>query len=322
MWSTSVNARLRPEANSRMSDHELPRLLAIDDSELIHRLLRLRLQHERFDMRFAFSGKEGLAMVKDAKPDVILLDLDMPEMDGFEVLTELKNCTETQDISVIVISASSERENKVRAFDLGATDFVSKPFDVPELKARLRAAVRTQHLIKLLAQKAKIDGLSGLWNHAYFDTRLSVEVAEALRYNKPLSLIVADLDNFKRTNDEYGHLFGDLVIERFAMILTSGRVSDIACRFGGEEFTIILPQTARAEAIEVADRYRQQLAACTWTDFPGLTVTASFGVCDLDQEEGAKSAETLFACADRALYVAKTQGRNQVSPSPVGVDVA
>ncbi len=295
-----------------MSETGLPLLLAIDDSELIHRLLRLRLQHERFEMSFAFSGKEGLRMVEGAKPDVILLDLDMPEMSGFDVLTELKSHADTQDIAVIIVSASSEVENKVRAFDLGATDFVSKPFDIVELKARLRSALRVQHLIKILAQKAQIDGLSGLWNHNYFEKRLASEFSEAVRYNKPLSLIVADLDNFKRTNDQFGHLFGDLVIERFATVLSGGRVSDIACRYGGEEFTIILPQTTCAEAVEVADRYRQQLATCTWTDHPGLVVTASFGICDLDTIDPPKTPESLFQCADRAMYHAKSLGRNRV----------
>ncbi|MSR29492.1 MAG: diguanylate cyclase [Phycisphaerales bacterium] len=298
-----------------MSDLELPRLLAIDDSELIHRLLRLRLQHERFEMTFAFSGKEGLRMAEASKPDVILLDLDMPEMTGFDVLSELKSHTETQDIAVIIVSASSEVENKVRAFDLGATDFVSKPFDIVELKARLRSAMRVQHLIKILAQKAQIDGLSGLWNHTYYEKRMAGEFAEAIRYNKPLSLIVADLDNFKKTNDQYGHLFGDLVIERFSNILTSGRLSDIACRYGGEEFTVILPQTTGTESIEVAERYRQQLAACIWTDYPGLVVTASFGVSDIETMEGPKTPETLFSSSDRAMYTAKTNGRNRVEIS-------
>ncbi len=298
-----------------MTDVALPRLLTIDDSELIHRLLRLRLQHERFEMTSAFSGKEGLAMVEKVKPDVILLDLDMPEMDGFAVLQELKSHTDTQDIAVIVVSAASECENKVRAFDLGATDFVPKPFEVPELKARLRSAMRAQNLIKILAQKAKIDGLTGLWNHAYFENRLTIEVAEAVRYEKPLSLIIADLDKFKERNDQCGHLFGDMVIERFAQILTSGRVSDIACRYGGEEFTVILPQTSRAEAVDVAERYRVQLEECTWSDFPGLRVTASFGVCDLDHIESPKSAKSLLSCADVALYQAKNTGRNRVSLS-------
>ena len=298
-----------------MTDITLPRLLTIDDSELIHRLLRLRLQNERFDMSFAFSGKEGLAMVQKLKPDVILLDLDMPEMDGFAVLQELKGHTDTQDIAVIVVSAASECENKVRAFDLGATDFVPKPFEVPELKARLRSAMKAQSLMRILAQKAKIDGLTGLWNHTYFENRLAIEVAESVRYEKPLSMIIADLDNFKERNDQCGHLFGDMVLERFAQILSSGRLSDIACRYGGEEFTIILPQTSRAEALDVAERYRAQLEECTWSDFPGLRVTASFGVCDIDHIESPKTSKSLLSCADTALYHAKNNGRNRVSLS-------
>lgn len=289
-----------------------PRLLAIDDSELIHRLLRARLQNERFAMHFAFGGKEGLQMTRSLKPDVVLLDLDMPDMGGFEVLSELKSHAETQDISVIMVSASSEVENRVRALDLGATDFISKPFDIVELKARLRSAMRVQHLIKILAQKAQIDGLSGLWNHTYFEKRLAEEMAEAVRHSRPLSLIVADIDSFKKTNDQFGHLFGDLVIERFAAILSGGRMSDISCRYGGEEFVVILPQTTAAEAIEVAERYRAQLAQLTWSDHPGLVVSASFGVCDLESLDTPKTPENFFSTADRAMYRAKEMGRNRV----------
>lgn len=263
-------------------------------------------------MHFAFGGNEGIQMTHALRPDVILLDLDMPDRGGFEVLSDLKAHPETQDISVIMVSASSEVGNKVRALDLGATDFISKPFDIVELKARLRSAMRVQHLIKILAQKAQIDGLSGLWNHTYFDKRLAEELAQSVRHSKPLSLIVADIDLFKSANDEYGHLFGDLVIERFASILSSGRMSDIACRYGGEEFVVILPQTTATEATEVADRYRAQLAQLTWSDHPGLVVSASFGVCDVENLDGPKTPENFFAATDRAMYRAKEQGRNRV----------
>lgn len=296
-----------------MNETNLPRLLAIDDSELIHRLLRLRLQHERIQLHFASSSKEGLQMARDIKPDVILLDVDMPEMDGFEVITRLKEDPETQDIAVIFVSAAAnDAGNRVRGLDLGAIDFIAKPFEIVELKARLRSAIRIQHLIRILAQKAQIDGLSGLWNHTYFDQRLAAELSEAVRYNKPLSLVLADLDGFKATNDHFGHLFGDLVIERFANLLTAGRASDIACRYGGEEFAIILPQTTAAEAIEVTERYRIQLATTTWQEHPGLTITASFGVCDIENCETPITAKSLFKSADRAMYLAKQRGRNRV----------
>lgn len=290
----------------------LPILLSIDDSELIHRLLRARLHNERVQLHTASSSSEGLELARSLKPDVILLDLDMPEMDGFEVIERLKEDPTTQNIAVIFVSASNDTNNRVRGLDLGAVDFIAKPFDVVELKARLRSALRVQHLIKILAQKAQIDGASGLWNHTYFDQRLAAEISEANRYDKPLALIIVDLDRFKATNDQFGHLFGDLVIERFANILNLGRTSDVACRYGGEEFAVILPQTTAAEACEVAERWRHQLASTIWQDHPGLVITASFGVCDIESIETPRTPTKLVAATDLAMYRAKNGGRNRI----------
>lgn len=295
-----------------MGSADLPKLLAIDDSELIHRLLRSRLASERLELHCAMSGRDGLRVARMLKPDVVLLDVDLGDMDGFDVLVSLKENPETQDIAVIFVSAGTDTASKVRGLDLGAVDFITKPFDIVELKARLRSALRVQHLIQMLAQRAQIDGLTGLWNRTYFDRRLNDEFSEAVRHGRPLSLMIVDIDNFKQTNDQYGHLFGDMVIERFAQILSSGRASDVAARYGGEEFGIILPNIAAVEAAEVAERYRAQLEAITWSDHPGLVVTGSFGICDLDRLGTPSTVDRLFATADAALYRAKQDGRNRV----------
>lgn len=289
------------------------RLLAIDDSELIHRLLKFRLQHERLEIHGAINAREGLAMARELQPDVILLDIDMEDMNGFDVLTVLKNDPLTQDIAVIFISGTEQAMDKVRALDQGAVDFVSKPFEVVELKARVRTAIRSQRLMKMLAQKAQIDGLTGLWNRSYMNQRLAAEVDEARRHGQPLSMILCDIDRFKHHNDHFGHPFGDLVIERFAQILSGGRSSDVACRYGGEEFCVILPSTTATEAEEVANRYREQLEHITWNDHPGLVVTASFGVADFGP--GRDTAESMLKSADTALYQAKQGGRNRVAVS-------
>lgn len=286
------------------------KLLAIDDSELIHRLLKFRLQHERLEIHGAINAREGIAMAKELQPDVILLDIDMEDMNGFEVLTTLKNDPLTQEIAVIFISGTEDAMDKVRALDQGAVDFVSKPFEVVELKARLRTAIRSQRLMKMLAQKAQIDGLTGLWNRAYMNQRLGSEVDEAIRHGRPLSIIMCDIDRFKHHNDHFGHPFGDLVIERFAQILSSGRSSDVACRYGGEEFCILLPSTAARETEEVAGRYRDQLENTPWADHPGLIVTASFGVAELTERRN--TPEAMLKAADAALYQAKVAGRNRV----------
>jgi diguanylate cyclase (GGDEF)-like protein len=203
-------------------------------------------------------------------------------------------------------------EDRVRALDLGAIDFVEKPFEVVELKARVRSALRVQHLVKMLAQRAQVDGLTGLWNRTYFDRRLLQECSEAQRHGRSVSLVMCDVDGFKRLNDERGHPFGDMVLERLSRILQGGRGSDVACRYGGEEFGIILPHTAGMEALEVAERYRRSFEVETWHGAPGKVITASFGVAEMAAAGRPMSVADLVAAADAALYRAKLNGRNRV----------
>ena len=295
-----------------MTSSPLPKVLAIDDSELIHRLLRVRLQFEQLELHGALDAAEGIRLAYELRPDVILLDIEMKGMDGFEVLQRLKADVELQDIPVIFISATASMEDRVRALDLGAQDFVGKPFEVVELKARVRSALRVQHLVKMLAQRAQVDGLTGLWNRTYFDRRLTQESAEAFRHQRPLALVMCDLDGFKQLNDRFGHPFGDMVLERFAKVLQSGRTSDVACRYGGEEFGILLPHTGGTEAFEVAERYRRQIETLEWPGQQGLVVTASFGVADVSAAGRPVTSDELVSAADTALYRAKTQGRNRV----------
>ena len=289
-----------------------PRVLAIDDSDLVHRLLRARLRHERIDLHSVHTAEEGIEAARTLEPDVILLDIDLEDLDGFEVLARLKADPRTRDLAVIFVSASAETMDRVRGLDLGAVDFIGKPFDVTELRARVRSALRTQRLLRMLSQRAQLDGLTGLWNRAYFDDRLSKEISGALRHGSNVSLVIADLDHFKRLNDTYGHPFGDEVLERAAMVLSGGRGQDVACRYGGEEFTIILPGTTVEEAVEVADRCRTALSRVEWSDRPEVSISGSFGVADLSCVAGSPTPEGLVKAADTALYRAKSEGRNRV----------
>lgn len=297
-----------------------PRMLVIDDSELIHRLLKVRLQFERIEIESAMSSKEGCRMARVVDPDVILMDIDMgigDPMDGFEILSELKSDPLTRDVPVIFISASTETMDRVRALELGAIDFVCKPFEVVELKARIRSALRVRSLVRMLAQKAKIDGLTGLWNRSYFDSRMEEETASAGRHGRPLSLILCDLDHFKALNDKHGHPFGDQVLERYAQLLGAGRAEDVACRYGGEEFALILPEADRKQAIQAAERARRAIELEQWPDHPGLVVTASFGVSQYHVDLDSSS---MVAAADQALYRAKELGRNRVEHAQVERD--
>jgi two-component system cell cycle response regulator len=299
-----------------VAEHHRPRLLAIDHSPLIHRLLKARLRNERLEIHCATTGAKGLEAAKKLLPEVILLDVDMCDMDGYSVLELLKSDTSTHDIPVIVVSASSDTASKIRAFDMGAIDFVPKPFDLGELKARVRSAVRVRLLISMLAQRAQIDGLTGLWNRAHFDQRLHDEISSAQRNHQSLSLVLCDLDDFKRINDTYGHPFGDQVLEEFAAILAGGRSSDVACRYGGEEFAVILPRQTADEAAMVARRFRSDLRERTWNRTEGLAITASFGVTDLARVE-ATTVNAMVQSADGALYRAKEQGKDRVVMAPI-----
>ena len=313
MRSNNALRHAAEQGHEYMQHHEQtnPRLLSIDDSVLIHRLLKERLKHEPLELHSAMSGQQGLAMAKSLQPDVILLDVNMNDMNGFEVLSALKEETDTHDIPVIFLSGSAETEDRVRGLDLGAIDFVMKPFDIAELKARIRAAVRITRLIRMLARRAQIDGMTELWNRAHFDERLESEFAEALRYDRNLALIMCDIDHFKSINDTHGHAFGDRVLEVFARILQEGRSSDIACRYGGEEFAVILPETNSHQAALSAERIRARLESLAWHGQRDVQITASFGVADRASSD-AKDAAHLVASADEALYQAKEDGRNRV----------
>lgn len=196
------------------------RILIIDDSPEIQAIAKVRLAKENYAVHCANDGVSGIVLARELRPDLILLDVDMPHRDGFAVCTDLKMDPETRDIPVIFLSGVATTEDKIRGLDLGATDYISKPFDPAELLARVRSTLRTQYLVKLLAEKAMIDGLTGLWNRSYLDVRIAAELSAARRNETPLACIMADVDNFKKLNDTYGHHFGDEVLRELACLFT------------------------------------------------------------------------------------------------------
>ncbi len=295
-----------------------PLVLLVDDSIDVHRLLSARLRHEQIRMSSLMKGSETVQSVKNENPAVILLDLDMPDMDGFEVLRKLKDDPDTNNVPVIVLSGLNGSEDKVTAFDLGATDYVTKPFDLSELRARLRAALRLDRLLKLLAERADVDGLTGLGNRAHFNKRWAEKVAECRRYNQPLSLAIIDIDYFKRINDTYGHPAGDEVIQGVARLLQSEcRSHDVPCRFGGEEFALIMPHTTPQDAAMVTERMRQGLAEMVWPRHPENPVTLSAGLVGCEGTCGDLTAESWLEQADQNLYSAKRSGRNRIVTSEI-----
>lgn len=291
-----------------------PVVLLIDDSEFVHRLLDARLRSESISLIGEHDGRKGMERAASEMPALILLDLDMPVMDGFETLRSLKDDPRTRDIPVIVLSGMQSSQDKVAAFDLGAVDFVTKPFELTELRARVRSSLKMHALLQMLSQKAQIDGLSGLYNRSYFDDRLQEEYDRAIRHGNPLSMAMIDLDKFKQINDTYGHPAGDQVISGIAkIILQECRSVDIACRYGGEEFVLIMPETSPEQAFLLCERIRVRCEQVTWSDHPSRRVTLSVGINGL--ESGTTSSvlpAVIIEQADRNLYTAKQSGRNTV----------
>lgn len=289
-----------------------PRVLIIDDSPDVHRLVTVRLKNEGVEFASALSGQEGIAQAASNLPALILLDLEMPGMHGLAVLKELKASPLTQDISVIVISGNLHAADKVKAFELGAVDYVTKPFEMTELKVRLRQALKVRQLIHMLAQRAQIDGLTGLWNRAFFNQRWQEEVARAGRYRSPLSVAMLDIDHFKSVNDTFGHAAGDAALQGTAKLLQREcRQHDLICRYGGEEFVIVMPETAPADAAIVCERIRASIEAQTWTRHPERQLTISIGIAGTSGPINL-SNEQFVEVADAGLYSAKRSGRNKV----------
>jgi two-component system cell cycle response regulator len=285
------------------------KVLVIDNAPMVHTLVRARLGSEELDIRSALSGHDGLALATTFQPDVILLDVHMPDPDGFEVCRRLKADPATANIPVIFLTAEATPAQKAYGLNLGAVDYVTKPFDGTELKARVRASLRTKFMLDLLAKRAMIDGLTGLWNRAYFDQRLASELALSKRHGQPLSCLMLDADYFKSINDTYGHPAGDAVLRRIAGLLAErARAEDVACRYGGEEFGMIMPNTTAANA----GTFARRLLAGIESLMPMLggapvRVTCSIGVADVNGV-----ADQLLDAADAALYRAKRGGRNRV----------
>jgi diguanylate cyclase (GGDEF)-like protein len=213
---------------------------------------------------------------------------------------------------VIFITTADKSVDKVKAFDLGAVDYVTKPFDPIELRARVRAALKTKALLDLLTSQAQIDGLTGLHNRWFFDTRLREELAAAARRGTHVGLLLLDLDQFKAVNDQFGHPRGDQIAKRFAELLQSAcRTYDVPCRYGGDEFAIILPGAGVAETREVGQRVQELIHADTELhNLVPIRVTASLGAAAV-LPDASTTPDDLIEQADRALYASKSAGRDR-----------
>jgi diguanylate cyclase (GGDEF)-like protein len=288
-------------------------ILVVDDDKSIHWLLAVQLMDQQVELRSVYTGDDGLKAAIAAPPDLILLDIDLPDLDGFEVCRRLKSNPATNRIPVLFLTGYCSPERKISGLNLGAVDYITKPFDPAELTARIGASLRTKRLVDLLEHKALVDGLTELWNRAYFDHRLHQEETRTSRQPLVNSCIMLDIDHFKSINDRFGHPFGDLVLRGVGAVLVAGcRNEDSACRYGGDEFAILLPGVDATAAAVLAERLRSTIANLDFVcQGEAVKVMCSFGVADTDGTD----IDSLTARADAALYEAKRQGRNRVHPA-------
>jgi diguanylate cyclase (GGDEF)-like protein len=278
------------------------------------------LQREMLRVCTICTGAEGLVAARRLQPDVILLGVHLPDTDGFEVCRQLKTDPQTIAIPVIFFSSENRTSQKIRGLDLGAIDYVTKPVDEAELLARVRAALRTKHLLDLLAERARLDGLTGLWNRTYFDEELAGYLRTAARRHQTVGVLMIDLDHFKSINDEHGHPVGDRVLQRIADVLRSScRAGEVVCRYGGEEFSVIAADVTHRELRLLGERLRHLIEHQRIHLSAGvLRVTASVGAALTVATDGSTEAQAanLVAAADAQLYAAKEAGRNRVHIAP------
>ncbi|MDR3254279.1 MAG: diguanylate cyclase [Synergistaceae bacterium] len=290
-------------------------ILAVDDERSNLVVLNKILSRE-FDVLTAKSGGEALTRVADDRPDLILLDIIMPDMSGFDVLAKLKSSQETRNIPVIIITGLSGEEDEERGFLLGAVDYITKPFKNAIVLARVRTHIQIVHQIRTIERLGLIDPLTDIANRRSFDDRMEIEWRRSIRENKPISFLMMDVDKFKNYNDTYGHPQGDTLLKTVAGIFASAarRPTDMAARLGGEEFGVLLPDTDLESALVIAETIRSNVESRRVPTVDGKTVTSatiSIGVVTATPKDG-DLAKDFLTKADQNLYTAKNTGRNRV----------
>jgi diguanylate cyclase (GGDEF)-like protein len=308
---------------------EGPHTILVADDEPINRaLIQRRLEREGYRVLTAQNGQEAVEKARASLPDLVILDVMMPVMDGLEACELIKEDLTTHDIPIIFLSARDETDIKVKGLTLGANDYISKPFKAEELLARVDVAIRLKRerdelrlsadealaRAEVAQERAMTDPLTGLLNRYGLQRILTHEHAEALRYDRALSCLMIDLDNFKGINDSYGHSMGDAALQQVANILTDAvRGSDMVCRYGGEEFVVLLPETNLEGAVALGEKIRAAAEARLFgdgrDDRSHFRLTLSAGAATISDHE---SGNDMLARADMALYQAKAQGRNRV----------
>src|SRR5215210_4196298 len=306
-------------------EYKSPTILVADDEPINRTLIQRRLERAGYYVLAAENGREAVSTALRALPDLIILDVMMPLMDGLTACRLIKENAATRDIPIIFLSARDETDVKVSGLSLGANDYISKPFKAEELLARVYVALRLKRERDSLRKRAEeaiaradvaqeramTDALTGLLNRYGLQHILVREMAETRRYNRPLSCLMIDIDHFKTVNDMQGHLAGDTALQQVTSVLTENvRGSDVVFRYGGEEFLVLLPETDLKGSISLAEKIRSAAHSRSFGDGERIfSLTLSAGVATLWDNE---SGNDMIARADMALYQAKEQGRNRV----------
>jgi diguanylate cyclase (GGDEF)-like protein len=283
-------------------------LLVVDDNEMNRDMLSRRLKRQGYMVAVAEDGYQALKMIKAQQFDLVLLDIMMPGMDGYEVCRRIKSEPQTSGIPIIFITSMSEIQNKTKGFELGAVDYITKPFDVMEVKARVKTHLSLALANKKLHQLAETDFLTNIYNRRIFLRFLEAEINKARRYSNAFSLIMFDIDHFKAVNDTYGHDVGDYVLKTTVDIIKKDiRRTDVFVRYGGEEFIIMLPEIAIEGAKLCAENTRATIEQNNFDKVKKITI--SVGVTMFKENDTINS---ITKRVDEALYRAKDNGRNRV----------
>lgn len=308
----------------RLELKDSPVVLLVEDNEVDAGIIRKVLEQEPIHLEIVKSGEEAVSLIQSDRVDLVLLDILLPDINGFEICKRLKTMDVAKDIPIVVITCLDDMDSKITGVKLGADDFLVKPINGRELRARIKVLLEKKdqldqlrtHYEKALSS-AIMDSLTGLYNHGYFKKFLGLETKRCLRHNYPVSLIMLDVDNFKEYNDTLGHSVGDGILQNLGILIRGViREVDLTARYGGDEIAVILPYSDRSGAVKVAGRIQEAITSYDFlkdasNDMEALTV--SIGIAEFPSDADTK--DELIEKADSMLYAAKQKGKNQVCVS-------